>query len=197
MISRIAVMALIVGLSACSGMGVKGDRSIERNGDVYVDLLELKVQLQSRGSMDHDLMTTTLQRLTAEARWLGLADYYYLEGTQSFLTMGAGGLDSENYQQALRSLELSAQYYDDLDEEWLQAQSMWMLALTNMRAGKPDETCDYYNRTLKLLNRPSGKLKEFNYEHEKFEAPQDYVKGVLGEACSILEAQKTVAKNSQ
>ena len=195
--SRVVVLVLMACLSACSGMGIKGDRSIERKGDVYVDLQALKAQLHSQGRMEPNLMSKTQQRLTAEARWLGLADYYYLEGTQYFLTMRAGGLDPVTYQQAQHSLELSVEYYDDLNEEWLQAQSTWMLALTNLRAEKPDEACIYYHRTLKLLNKPRGQLKEFSYERDKFEVPQDYVKGVLGEACSILEAQKAVAKNSQ
>ncbi|RLU01147.1 hypothetical protein [Ketobacter sp.] len=192
------VMLAALTVAACAGLGTpKGDRSLERNGEAFVQLQELKSQLQAQGKMNPELMSKTQQQLQEQESWLGLGDYYYLEGTQYFLSMAAGGTDQANYEKAQHSLSLSAQYYQDLDEEWLEAQSIWMLALTNMRAGKPEETCGYYHKTLKLLKKPSGQLSEFNYERDKFQAPQEYVQGVMGEACAIYQAQQAVAKNSQ
>ncbi|MEE2729390.1 MAG: hypothetical protein VYA55_01155 [Pseudomonadota bacterium] len=195
---RIAVVLTSLTVSACAGLGAaKGDRSLERNGEVFVQLQELKSQLQEQGKMNPELMSKTEQQLQGQESWLGLGDYYYLEGTQYFLTMAASGADQVNYENAQHSLTLSAQYYQDLDEEWLEAQSTWMLALTNMRAGKPKKTCGYYHQTLKLLRKPSGQLQEFSYERDKFNAPREYVQGVMGEACAIYQAQQAVAKNSQ
>lgn len=190
-------------LGACSAvgslgdLGVNQDRDVTREGEVFDRLDQLREQLRLSGAMDPILQSNTESQLLASQTLLGLGDFYLLQGMEYFSAMQANQTDFENYERATNSLQLSVQYYQSLKEEWLQAQSMYMLALTNMRAGKPQKTCEFYDQTLSLLRNPRGQLREFEYNAEQFSNPQDYVKGVLGEACGIYRAQQAVAKNSR
>ena len=196
-IVRWAIMMLCLSVMACTVTGPGGNRKLSREGEVFARLDQLREQLRKAGSMEPSLASSTESQLLASQTLLGLGDFYFLQGMQFYNAMRADQTDVGNYEHAKQSLQLSVRYYKALKEEWLQAQSTYMLALTNMRAGKPDNTCEFYDRTLSLLSHPRGEIREFAYSKERFTSAQDYVKGVLGEACGIYRAQQAVAKNSR
>ena len=184
-------------LSACASHLPKGDSSLTREGESFKALEQLKGQLQDGTSIDLELMDKTEAELLARQSLLGLGDLYYLKGVYYYTVMRPGGTDIRNYSEAQSSFEKSSLYYQALREEWLQAQSTYLLALTNLRAANPTHTCDYYDQTIDILKKPKGTLREFHYDTQSFSAPEEYVTGVLGEACGIFRAQQSVAKNSR